>query len=162
MEAVTYFMSNRINSKLSLVIMAYGLTSVILVAFWAKLVELSRGKPRIRVPFECQQCGQCCLKHGNCLRASKEDIEIWVRAGRTDILQWVGPNGDLWIKSSTGKKFWRCPFLRKVSGKNKYICKIYNARPEACRDYPANKKQALKDGCSGLINNAKKEKTKAT
>jgi Fe-S-cluster containining protein len=161
-DAIRYFMWTRAQSKLSYLIMAFGLAFLISYAYKEKMLKLNKQRPRIRVPFECRQCGRCCLKYGNCLKATAEDIEIWDRAGRTDILQWVGANGELWVNESTGEEAVRCPFLRKVPGKKSYICRIYDARPRVCREYPVNQKQALEDGCPGLINHAKKEKKETT
>lgn len=153
-NAVRYFMSNNIESKLCYLIVAYGVSFLVRWAFTTKGIVLSKRKPRLRASFECQQCGRCCLKYGACLCATDEDIELWERTGRQDILEWIGmllgELPDLWINPSTGEEASRCPFLRKLPGKNKYICRIYNAKPEICREYPVNKKQVLEDGCPGL------------
>jgi len=149
-DAVKYFMSSRRKSKLGYVIIAYGVAFLISLAFAAKMIKLNNRKPRLRTSFECQQCGRCCLKHGNCLSATDEDIELWERTGRSDILEWVDAGGDLWINQSTHKEAARCPWLRKLPGKNQYLCRIHETKPEICRNYPVMKKQALEDGCPGL------------
>lgn len=149
-DAVKYFMSSCRKSKLGYVIVAYGIVFLISLAFAAKGIALNKRKPRLRDSFACQQCGRCCLKHGNCLQATDEDIEIWERTGRSDILEWVGVGGDLWINQSTNKEASRCPWLRKLPGKNQYLCRIHETKPEICRNYPVTKEQAKEDGCPGL------------
>jgi Fe-S-cluster containining protein len=42
----------------------------------------------------------------------------------------------LWIDPKTGEDTSeRCPFVRKARGSNRYYCRIYDARPQVCRDY---------------------------
>jgi Fe-S-cluster containining protein len=70
------------------------------------------------------------------LYAYPEDIARWRREGRDDILRYVeivGEFGDLWIKN--GEESERCPFVRKIPGTKKYHCRIYDTRPQICRDY---------------------------
>jgi len=149
-DAVKYFMSSHRKSKLGYVIVAYGVAFLVRWAFTAKGIALNKRKPRLRISFECQQCGRCCLKYGNCLSATDEDIELWERTGRSDIVEWVGVGGDLWINQSTHKEAARCPWLHKLPGKNQYLCRIYETKPEICRNYPVTKEQAKEDGCPGL------------
>ena len=58
--------------------------------------------------FKCKQCGNCCnLGDAYGTSATEEDISLWERKGKTDILEWVDPiycgNGqyvyDIWINS---------------------------------------------------------------
>jgi Fe-S-cluster containining protein len=83
------------------------------------------------------------------LGATDEDIETWERAGRDDILAWTNYLGDLWISPVTGEEASRCPWLRKVRGQDRYICRIHDVKPEVCMDYPVSRKQVLEDGCPG-------------
>lgn len=108
--------------------------------------------------FRCKQCGWCCLKDGHELQATKEDLRLWQKKNRKDILArvdivTVNSNKivaiDLWFNPKTGKQVSRCPWLQKRRNQKKYICRIYEVRPEACRGYPVNKGQALKDSCRG-------------
>jgi hypothetical protein len=48
--------------------------------------------------FECKQCGQCCLNLHDAFQTSvsDEDVAMWRKEGRDDILEWVDsiPLGD--------------------------------------------------------------------
>jgi Fe-S-cluster containining protein len=113
--------------------------------------RVSKRKPRLRTPFECKQCGRCCLKYGNCLSATQNDIDRWEEEGRYDILE-LAWSGDLWV-DRMHKEAFRCPWLRKLPGKDKYICRIHDTKPDECAEYPVSKAQALYDGCRGLGGN---------
>ena len=97
--------------------------------------------------------------------ATEEDIRRWEENGRADILAWVdviplGENHqvyDIWINPRTGDDVTRCPWLRKLPGKNKYICHIHDMKPEHCRKYPHSREHAEETGCPGY-DNAKAEK----
>jgi Fe-S-cluster containining protein len=108
--------------------------------------------------FSCKQCGCCCLKYGHELPATKKDLRLWREKNRQDIIArakivTVGDNKivaiDLWFSPKTGNQVWRCPWLQINRRQKKYICRIYDVRPEVCREYPVSKNKALKDGCSG-------------
>lgn len=101
--------------------------------------------------FGCIQCGHCCLNLNDsyCTSAHEEDILRWKEEGRLDILEYVMA-GDLWVSPRTGRDVDRCPWLRKLPKKNKYICKIHDTKPKHCREYPKSKKHALKTGCKGF------------
>ena len=84
---------------------------------------------------------------------------MWRDNARDDILAWVDPIGlgngvyvyDLWINPKTGGDVARCPWLRKLPGKDKYICKIHEVKPRVCREYPKSKGHAERTGCKGFI-----------
>jgi Fe-S-cluster containining protein len=44
----------------------------------------------------------------------------------------------------------RCPWLRKLPGQDKYICRIYYNRPDDCKHYPVTIEQMLNDECEML------------
>jgi Fe-S-cluster containining protein len=106
----------------------------------------------------CQRCGRCCrvpsqLVHGD---ATIQDIARWIGEGRYDILQWVGPiivrdsedaMFDIWVNPKTHDFVKRCPWLRRQGGSNVHECLIYNVRPTACREWPANIADGQKGGC---------------
>jgi Fe-S-cluster containining protein len=74
------------------------------------------------------------------LSATAEDIARWRREGRDDILRYayiLGDSADLWLDSTKPDKseLDRCPFVRKIPGSKKYNCRIYDTRPEVCREY---------------------------
>ncbi len=109
--------------------------------------------------FKCEQCGNCCLNLYDAFAtcATEEDIQLWRKEGREDILEWVDPISvgsgefvyDIWISPKTGEDVERCPWLRKVS-KNKYICGIHDVKPKHCREYPRSKRHAEETGCKGF------------
>lgn len=76
------------------------------------------------------------------LEATGEGVERWRREGRHDILRFAyvlgrpnDPWADLWIDAQTGEERLRCPFVRKIRGQSRYLCTIYETRPQVCRDY---------------------------
>ncbi len=117
---------------------------------------------KFKVPsdFKCKQCGNCCLNLNDAFQTSvlKEDIELWKREGRDDILDWVMPIEigerkyvyDIWLNPKTGDDVQRCPWLRKLPNKNKYQCRINDVKPKHCQDYPISKKHASETGCKGF------------
>ncbi len=109
--------------------------------------------------FKCRQCGNCCINLGDAFStcATEEDIYLWEEEGRTDILEWVGfiPLGDeyiydLWIDPQTDDDVTQCPWLKKLSKQNKYICCIHDVKPHHCRTYPKSKQHAEETGCPGF------------
>lgn len=100
---------------------------------------------------QCIQCGKCCLKYSansglGC--ATEKDFKLW-KKHRPDILAYADCS-DLWVSPVTGEEMDRCPWLRKLPNKDKYKCRIYEARPEVCRNYPRSIEQMIKDGCGML------------
>jgi Fe-S-cluster containining protein len=105
--------------------------------------------------FKCVQCGHCCLDLSGAYQTSvpETDIKRWKREQRFDILEWVGPfegMNDIWISPKTGEYVNRCPWLRKLPKKNKYICRIHETKPEHCRNFPKSKRHALDNDCKGF------------
>lgn len=102
--------------------------------------------------FICKQCGHCCL--------NLRDVRQWQEHDREDVLAWVGPVSagdevlayDIWISPATGDDVARCPWLRKLPGKNRYICRIHEMKPSHCREYPHSREHAEKTGCPGFAN----------
>ncbi|MBN2325935.1 MAG: hypothetical protein JXR73_02185 [Candidatus Omnitrophica bacterium] len=54
---------------------------------------------------------------------------------------------DLWINPRTGEDVTRCPWLRKVRGKNIYACRIHDTKPRHCHEFPWSREIAQKIGC---------------
>ena len=105
--------------------------------------------------FKCVQCGHCCLDLSDAYQTSvpESDIKRWKREQRFDILEWVGPfegMDEIWINPKTGEYVNRCPWLRKLPGQNKYICRIHETKPEHCRNFPKSKRHALDNDCKGF------------
>lgn len=110
--------------------------------------------------FKCKKCGYCCL---NLLEAyytslHPDDIELWRKKARLDILAWVvvtstkNPHDKYhaWVSPITGEHVERCPWLRKLPNKNEYICRIQDVKPKHCREYPTSRKHAEDTGCKGF------------
>jgi len=112
--------------------------------------------------FKCKQCGNCCLNLYDAFStcAADQDIKMWEREWRYDILEWVDPIHfgddeciyDIWISPVTHDDVKRCPWLRKLPNQDKYICRIHDVKPEHCRAYPRSRKHAMKTGCKGFEN----------
>jgi uncharacterized protein len=98
----------------------------------------------------CNGCGKCCEKYGHSLQANQRDVDRW-RSDRPDILRYMDPLlGDLWLNPQTGEEVQRCPWLRKMPREQRFKCRIYELRPDVCRDYPVNVQQMIDDGCEML------------
>ena len=98
---------------------------------------------------DCNQCGKCCTLYGSGgLSVTDSEIESW-ETDRPDIANYVA-GGKIWISPITGKQMLRCPWLRKLPGQKKYVCRIYFSRPGDCRYYPVTIDQMLNDGCEML------------
>lgn len=100
---------------------------------------------------ECNQCGKCCIKYGNgALAATAEEIDLW-ELFNPEIFEYVRDN-EIWVDPKTGVKLKSCPFLevepkKNATAPNKYICSIYEDRPEDCRHYPSLISEMVKDEC---------------
>lgn len=96
---------------------------------------------------ECNSCGKCCIKYSNGgLSATTDDIKYW-DIFRPDVAEYVA-DGKIWMKPDTGEQIELCPWLTKED--NKYLCEIYNDRPEDCRVYPVNIADMINDECEML------------
>lgn len=110
--------------------------------------------------FECKQCGKCCrnLLDAYVTSVDEDDINIWERKGRTDILERIViiPLGedcaiyDVWFDPDTGEEFDQCPWLEKIPGTERYLCLIHDVKPRHCREYPKSRQHAKDTGCPGL------------
>lgn len=98
---------------------------------------------------ECNQCGKCCTRYGGgSLTATNAEIDWWEEY-RPEIFDHVG-DGKIWVSPITGKTMARCPWLRKLPGQAKYICRIYFDRPDDCKHYPVDIEQMVRDDCEML------------
>ncbi len=57
---------------------------------------------------------------------------------------------DIWIHRDTGDDVSRCPWLKKVPRKQKYICTIHEMKPKHCRDFPTSREYVKDTGCKGF------------
>lgn len=98
---------------------------------------------------DCNQCGKCCTNYGGGnLSVTAREIDWW-ETHSPEIASYVS-NGKIWVSPVTGKTMDRCPWLRKLPGQNKYICRIYYNRPDDCKHYPVDIEQMVKDDCEML------------
>lgn len=98
---------------------------------------------------ECNQCGKCCIKYSDGgLSASASEIETW-QSMRPDIFRYVR-DGKIWIDPDTGMQLEHCPWLKKLPDQHKYICDIYEARPDDCKYYPTTINEMIRDQCEML------------
>lgn len=98
---------------------------------------------------DCNQCGKCCTKYGgDGLSATASEIDWWERF-RPEIFSYVR-DGKIWVSPATGKQMPRCPWLRKLPNREKYICRIYHDRPDDCKQYPVNISEMVVDECEML------------
>lgn len=108
--------------------------------------------------FSCRRCGNCCCCLANA--CAEEDVRLWERFSREDILAWVKPepldNGEtqyrIWVDPQTGELAESCPFLAKQPGTNLSCCTIQEVKPLVCREYPFTRKHARLTGCPGFEN----------
>jgi Fe-S-cluster containining protein len=98
---------------------------------------------------DCNQCGKCCTNYGGGnLSVTAREIDWW-ETHTPEIASYVR-EGKIWVSPVTGKTMARCPWLRKLPGQNKYICRIYYNRPDDCKHYPVDIEQMVKDDCEML------------
>ena len=108
--------------------------------------------------FKCCQCGHCCQSLDYQNEITAEDVKGWQDAGRTDILEWVGVfRGDnqetiyqIWVTPGTRQVADTCPFLKKEARTKRQLCRIHDAKPAICRQYPVGRKHARMTGCPGF------------
>ena len=82
------------------------------------------------------------------LSASASEIESW-KNFRPDIYQYVR-EGKIWVNPDTGEPLAMCPWLRKLPNQNKYVCDIYDERPDDCKYYPTTIEEMIKHECEML------------
>lgn len=99
----------------------------------------------------CNQCGKCCTKYGGGdLSASADEVAQW-ELFSPDIFEFVH-KGQIWCDPITKETLSTCPFLALEPGLSanappKYICTIYEDRPEDCRHYPSLVSEMIRDEC---------------
>ena len=116
-------------------------------------------RAKVRVRFNCQQCGKCCSAYSGHLMAKAQDIVRWRKEGRKDILsrvrvleaQGVVAGGEIWINPRTGRKVRACPFLERNKKTKKARCLIQDTKPLVCRKYPFNGVKVRLDECNGIM-----------
>ena len=126
-------------------------------------VDPNTGKTGVRIEtnmegFVCRQCGHCCrfLDYHN--EVTTEDVAIWKRSGRNDILKWVHEircdgqpeTYQAWVVPGTQKQAETCPFLEKESSTQHWKCRVHDDKPAICRQYPLSRKHAFMSGCRGF------------
>lgn len=98
---------------------------------------------------ECNSCGKCCTLYSDGgLSATTSEIEWW-EVFRPEIYEYVS-NGKIWMNPVNGDQLTQCPWLQKLPDQNKYICGIYNDRPDDCKHYPVTIDEMVRDECEML------------
>lgn len=108
--------------------------------------------------FFCRQCGQCCTLLDYEKELTADDVALWEKLGRKDILKWVRflkrEDGKteyrIWTIPGTSRLADTCPFLKKSPPENCWKCLIQDVKPKICRQYPASRKHAFMTGCQGF------------
>lgn len=108
--------------------------------------------------FTYRQCGQCCRILDYQREIAEEDVALWEKSGRSDILQWVrvfkGENNRksyrIWTTPGSTELVESCPFLKRMSSENRSVCLIQDLKPGICRQYPSSRKHAVMTGCPGF------------
>jgi len=108
--------------------------------------------------FTCRQCGNCCKSLDYHDAVTFEDVALWEKTQRLDILDHVGrytkPDGTakyrIWITPGAADLEDICPFLQHLPEENRWICTIHNVKPSICRNYPVSRKHGLMTGCPGF------------
>ena len=109
--------------------------------------------------FQCVRCGHCCrFADAYATTVDEDDILMWERAGRWDIIDWVETieeedgtyTNEIRFHPRTREEVRRCPWLRKRPRREAYICRIHDLKPRHCRDYPLSEDHARSTGCRGL------------
>lgn len=111
----------------------------------------------------CTRCGKCCksLRLG-AVRLAEIDMEKWENHSATargfTLLEWaeaglIADNIDLWVSPSDGDEPERCPWLSKGRNTDICSCKIHDARPPVCRNFPLHAEQAIQFGCPMIEEN---------
>jgi Fe-S-cluster containining protein len=112
--------------------------------------------------FRCRQCGHCCQSLDYHHEVTAEDVTRWQALGRTDILEWLGVfKGEdqrtvyqIWVTPGTRRLADTCPFLKKDLFAKRWFCRIHDAKPKICRQYPVGRKHAFMTGCPGFKKDA--------
>ena len=82
------------------------------------------------------------------MSASAEEIDWW-ETYRPNIARYV--QGErIWVDPATGEYLDQCPWLQKSPDGKRFICEIYDDRPEVCRHYPVDIAQMVRDDCEML------------
>lgn len=105
--------------------------------------------------FVCRQCGKCCRSLDYRFELTEDDVRMWKKLGRKDILEWVAEfrrrgraaSYAIWVTPGTREFAPVCPWLKEIAGTGKWECLIHEVKPDVCRQYPASIKHARMTGC---------------
>lgn len=90
--------------------------------------------------IKCKPCGRCCLiPHLYNFTPLRENIENWISRNRFDILKYIDIKDgkySAWVNPQTKKKLKKCPWLKKCEQTDKFLCKIHDAMPNHCSEFP--------------------------
>jgi uncharacterized protein len=98
--------------------------------------------------FKCKRCGKCCLTYT--IKLNSNDLKRLEKAGLK--------KGDFAEPDDYDISFGKYALKRDENGcillekkDNQYSCKFYDSRPDICRKYPFNEKDAV-DSCKPQAN----------
>ncbi|NQU56644.1 MAG: YkgJ family cysteine cluster protein [Rhodospirillales bacterium] len=102
--------------------------------------------------FACTDCGKCCLEGAGRLPACERDIAMW-QEHAPHVLEYVkieGAGGQRTGEMGKANISTRCQWIKKFPGREQYYCRIYQWRPQVCRNYPTSLKHARLTDCPGV------------
>jgi Fe-S-cluster containining protein len=109
--------------------------------------------------YSCRVCGHCCraLRDAHQGRVSAQEVAVWRAMGLDKLLSFVKEERGqgyiyytAWVHPKTGKFFRKCPWLYKVDGEPRHLCRIHEVKPLKCRAFPLWREQAERAHCPGF------------
>lgn len=82
--------------------------------------------------MECVACGCCCFSESpRHARVTGDDHE---RLGADDLVEWLGNEAYMRLARTDGVSHCAALEVRRDGGATRYLCRIYERRPQVCRD----------------------------
>lgn len=118
-----------------------------LLARWITQISTKVGRLSVdRKDFKCQRCGRCCKELQGSLYLTENEVKGWKKHivksnyGKFSAISFADilPTGtaDLFFHPIEERELFRCPFLRKLPGEDKYKCLVQRIKPQICQDFP--------------------------
>ncbi len=101
--------------------------------------------------FNCTDCGKCCLEGAGRLPVVERDIALWQKHAPQvlNYVKYTGPVGKRRGEMGKSNPSTRCVWIKKFPGRDHYYCRIYQWRPQVCRNYPTSRAHARLTDCPG-------------
>ena len=90
--------------------------------------------------LDCTRCGACCEAGEGRILVLAEDLMLWKRAGRDDLVALTG-EGHFGERAFAVTSEGACVHLTRPDGQS--LCGIYGIRGSTCRDFQAGSWQCL-------------------